>query len=217
MMKRKLFLGFVTISALSLSGCLSLLLPEPTPANHVYRLSSDLEASATANPLATTAVTAVPSVRIDRPNAPKALQGYDLVVSTEDNKLVTIARAEWADTLPTQIQRAFISHLNMRSDLIGILPTSGARSTYRGHITIRNFEARFDQGQEAAPLIIVDYLVTLSNAGSRNLIGTQSFHVEQRAASIRVSDIVASKSAANKAILNDISDWMVQKLSSQAG
>jgi len=214
MMKRKLFLGFVTISALSLSGCLSLLLPEPTPANHVYRLSSDLEASATANPLATTAV---PSVRIDRPNAPKALQGYDLVVSTEDNKLVTIAKAEWADTLPTQIQRAFISHLNMRSDLIGILPTSGARSTYRGHITVRNFEARFDQGQGAAPLIIVDYLVTLSHAGSRNLIGTQSFHVEQRAASIRVSDIVASKSAANKAILNDISDWMVQKLSNQTG
>lgn len=214
MMKRKLFLGFVTISALSLSGCLSLLLPEPTSANHVYRLSSDLEASATANPLA---ITAVPSVRIDRPNAPKALQGYDLVVSTEDNKLVTIAKAEWADTLPTQIQRAFISHLNMRSDLIGILPTSGARPTYRGHITVRNFEARFDEGQEAAPLIIVDYLVTLSDAGSRNLIGTQSFHVEQRAASIRVSDIVASKSSANKAILNDISDWMVQKLSNQTG
>lgn len=214
MIKRKLFIGLVTVSALGLSSCLSLLLPEPKAANHVYRLSSDLEASTTASPSLSGSAH---SVRIDRPNAPKVLQGYDLIVATDDNQLVTIAEAEWADTLPTQIQRAFISHLNMRSDLIGILPTSGARSTYRSHITIRNFEARFDQGQDSAPLIIVDYLVTLSDAGSRELIGTQSFHIEQRATSIRVRDIVERKSAANKAILNDISDWMVQKLSNQAG
>lgn len=212
-MKRNFILGIALIGSLGASGCLSSLLPEPAPANNVYRLSSDLQVSETAARTQSNAHT----IRIDRPNTPKALQGYDLLVSTDENRLVTIAKAEWADSLPTQIQRSFVSHLNTRSDLIGILPTSGARSTYRAHITVRNFEARFDQGEEQAPLIIVDYLVTLSNAGSRNLIGSQSFHTERRASSIRVSDIVASKSAANLNTLSDISDWMAQTLSDQNG
>ena len=209
MIKRTLLTSFAVIGTFGISGCLSTILPAPKAGGHVYRLSSDLLASETANLVtSTTAYT----VRIDRPNAPKALQGYDLVVSTDGNRLVTIADAEWADTLPTLIQRSFLSHLNAQPDLIGILPTSGARSTYRAHITIRNFEARFDQGEEAAPLILVDYLVTLSDAGSRNLIATQSFHAERRANSIRVSDIVDSKSRANRDLLGEISGWMVQKL-----
>jgi ABC-type uncharacterized transport system auxiliary subunit len=111
------------------------------------------------------------------------------------------------------VQKAFVFELNSRPDLVGLLPTSGARTTYRAHLTIRHFEAQFDRGAEAAPNIVIDYLLTLSDAGSRELIGTQSFHIEQRAATKKVSDIVTSKSAANSAILKEISDWMTQKLS----
>ena len=212
MMKRKLFFATIIFTALNVSGCISSVLPKPADANHIYRLSDDLQASETA---AVNRSEQAFTVRIDRPNAPKALQGYDLIVVQENAKLAIIGQAEWADSLPTMIQRAFLSEMNSRSDLIGILPTSGARSDYRAHITVRHFEAKFDRGESAAPLIIVDYLVTLSDAGTRALIGTQSFHTENRSASNHVSDIVKAKSSSNRDTLEQISDWLVLKLSSQ--
>jgi ABC-type uncharacterized transport system auxiliary subunit len=210
MMKRKLAIGALLAGAINLGGCLSLLLPDPAPAEKIYRLSPDLQTSVTAaQAYGAKALT----IRVDRPNAPKALQGYDLAVSPDAKRIAKIAGAKWEDSLPTLVQKAFVFELNSRPDLVGLLPTSGARTTYRAHLTIRHFEAQFDRGAEAAPNIVIDYLLTLSDAGSRELIGTQSFHIEQRAATKKVSDIVTSKSAANSAILKEISDWMTQKLS----
>ena len=48
MMKRKLFFATVIFTALNVSGCLSSVLPKPADANHIYRLSDDLQASETA-------------------------------------------------------------------------------------------------------------------------------------------------------------------------
>ena len=215
MIKRKLFIGFAALASLNLTACsVSTILPEPAPANNVYRLTSSTDSVAPS--------AAVPSrngytVRIDRPSAAKALQGNDLLVVQDQNQLISIARSEWADSLPTLIQRSFLSHIDARPDFTGLLPTSGARSKYRVHITVRNFEAWFDQGNKTEPLIVADYLVTLSDAGTRQLIGTQAFRVEERALSIRVSDIVATKSAANNQLLSEISDWMAQSLSRTSG
>lgn len=214
MMKRHFAIGLLSLAAMNLGGCLSLLLPDPAPAKKIYRLSPDLQTSVTAERnLSANAFT----IRVDRPNASKALQGYNLAVSTDKASLAKIADAQWEDSLPTLVQKAFVYELNTRSDLIGLLPTSGARTTYRVHLTIRHFEARFDRGEDAAPNIVIDYLATLSDAGSRELIGSQSFHREQRARSQNVADIVASKSAANTALLTEISDWLSATLSRQTG
>ena len=212
MINRKLQITTIVLSAIMVSGCLTTILPEPEEANHVYRLSGDLTASSTAVSKQSENIL---TVRIDRPNAPKALQGFDLVIAKENSELAIVDKAEWSDSLPTMIQRSFLSELNSRSDIIGILPTSGARSEYRAHITVRNFEAIFDRGDEQAPLIVVDYLVTLSDAGSRKLIGTQSFHSENRAVTNHVSDIVRAKSSSNRSNLERISDWIVATLSNQ--
>ncbi len=210
MIKQKLICAAIFMAAVNLGGCLSTILPEPAPAKKIYRLSPDLQNSVTSP--RTTAANAL-TIRVDRPNASKALQGYNLAVSMESGQLAKVADAQWEDSLPTLIQKAFVFELNSRPNMIGLLPTSGARSVYRAHITIRHFEAVFDRGEGAAPKISVDYLVTLSDAGSRKLIGTQSFHHENRAASINVNDIVNSKSAANKVVLKEISDWMNAVLS----
>ena len=214
MINRKIVLSLTALAAINLASCsISTILPEPAPANTVYRLTS---AVPTAPSLAVTASNGF-TVRIDRPSAAKALQGFDLLVVQDANKLVSIKGAEWADSLPTLIQRSFLSHVDARSDFTGLLPTSGARSKYRVHITVRNFEAWFDQGRETAPLIVADYLVTFSDAGTRRLIGTETFRVEDRAPSIRVSDIVTTKSAANNTLLHKISDWMALSLSRDTG
>jgi len=213
MMKRRFATAAILFAAINLGGCLSTILPDPAPAKKIYRLSPDLQSSVTAPPQA--AIKAL-TVRIDRPNAPKALQGYDLAVSPDSKRIAKIANAQWEDILPVLVQKAFVFELNARPDLVGLLPTSGARSTYRAHLTIRNFEAQFDRGEDEAPNVVIDYLITLSDAGSRELLGTQSFHIERRAASKNVNDIVDSKSAANKALLKEVSDWMAVTLSTQA-
>jgi len=214
MIKRKLAIAALSVAAMNLGGCLSLLLPDPAPAKKIYRLSPELQTSVTAERnISANAFT----VRVDRPNASKALQGYNLAISTQTASLAKIADAQWEDSLPTLVQKAFVYELNTRPDLVGLLPTSGARPTYRVHLTIRNFEARFDRGDDQAPNIVIDYLATLSDAGSRELLGSQSFHLEQRAASRNVADIVARKSAANSALLKDVSDWLSVTLSRQTG
>lgn len=212
MIKWNVFYGTMFLTAMTLSGCQSLLLPKPADASHIYRLSNSSNDTNTASIDRTQDAF---TIRIDRPNAPKALQGNDLLVVKEDTQLAIVDKAEWADSLPTMIQRSLLSEMNGRAKLIGVLPTSGARAQYRAHITIRNFEAKFDRGEDQAPLIVVDYLVTLSNASSRKLIGTQSFRTDNRATSNRVSDIVRTKSGANQQNLEKISDWLIVTLSSQ--
>ena len=213
MMKRRFATAAILFAAINLGGCLSLFLPDAAAAKKIYRLSPDLQTSVTVPPQAS--VKAL-TIRIDRPNAPKALQGYDLSVSPDSKRIAKIANAQWEDVLPVLVQKAFVFELNARPDLVGLLPTSGARSAYRAHLTIRNFEAQFDRGEDEAPNVVIDYLITLSEASSRDLIGTQSFHIERRAASKNVNDIVDSKSAANKALLKEVSDWMAATLSTQA-
>jgi len=138
MTKRKLFFCLAMLSSLNVTACsVSNILPEPAPANKIYRLTAPDAVMLSLDETTSNGYT----VRIDRPNAAKALQGYDLLVVQDDNQLVSIEGAEWADSLPTLIQRSFLTHLDARPDFTGLLPTSGARSTYRVHITIRNFEA----------------------------------------------------------------------------
>ncbi|MEP6342264.1 MAG: ABC-type transport auxiliary lipoprotein family protein [Maricaulaceae bacterium] len=212
MIKWNVFCGIVFLTAMILSGCQSLLLPKPADASHIYRLSNS---SSDTNTATIDHIQDAFTIRIDRPNAPKALQGNDLLIVKEDTQLAIVDKAEWADSLPIMVQKSFLSEMNGRAKLIGVLPTSGARAQYRAHITIRNFEAKFDRGEDQAPLIIVDYLVTLSNASSRKLVGTQSFRSDNRALSNRVSDIVKSKSGANQQNLEKISDWLIISLSDQ--
>lgn len=211
MIKRKYAIAGLVLAVMNLGGCASLILPKPAPAKKIYRLSPELQTSVTATrSVSDKAFT----IRVDRPNASMALQGFNLAVLMDSSRLAKIANAQWEDSLPVLVQKSLVYELNTRPDMIGLLPTSGARTQYRAHITIRHFEASFDRGEDTGPNVVIDYLVTLSDAGSRKLIGTQSFHHERRAASKNVNDIVASKSAANDAVLKDMSNWMARTLSS---
>jgi len=143
-----------------MSGCISSVLPEKEEAKKVYRLTT---LSDTVTPLSTAHI-----IRVDRPAAPKHLSRNAIVVSPDGRRLAIASGGEWAEPIPNLVQSAFLDVISSRNDLIGILPTSGARTTERVHLTLRNFEAEFDQGTDRAPLIIVQYSVTLSDAGNRN-------------------------------------------------
>jgi len=195
-----LLAGFV-----SLSACVSLL-PDPEPADLVYRIDNNVnfvEAGANA-----------PSLRIDRPTVAIALRGRDIIISQADRSLSVASGAMWADDIPTLVQRSLFDTLSGASDVIGVLPNSGARPQYRMSVNVLNFEALFDQGEGNAPLAVVAYSTVLSDASSRKLLGTFSTKKTVRATEGRVSSIVRAKSQANAQAMDEIKNWVSTKIGS---
>lgn len=187
-------------AAIILTGCLSSILPEPKPADNIYRLSpagSAVQSSSRAI-----------AMRIDRPSAPSALMGVGIVVSPDGQRLANASQARWSEAIPAMIQASLFDLLTTRSEITGIMPASGARTTHRSHLTIRNFEAQFDQGESNAPLAVVGYTATVADASTRDLIGTFTVKKTARAASTNVSAIVNAQDKANKEALTAIANWM---------
>lgn len=196
---RRMKILFVGAAALTLSGCMSLL-PDPAPADTIYRLSAANE-GVPQSPDAKV-------IRIDRPKAASILQGQDVIISPDGRRLASAAQAKWAESIPDMIQNSFVDILAERSGLVGVVPSSGARTDTRVHLTIKSFEARFDQGEMSAPIAVVHYAATLSNASTRNLLGTFDVKKTVRASDIRVSTIVEAMDRANQQALNAITDWL---------
>jgi len=186
-------------ATLVFSGCVSLL-PDPAPADVVYRLSESHEGV----PQSPTAKV----IRIDRPRAANVFQGQDVVVSPDGRRLASASQARWAESIPDMIQNSFVDVLAERAGLVGVIPSSGARTDTRVHLTIKSFEARFDQGNDVAPMAVVHYAATLSNASNRNLISTFDVKKTIRSSDIRVSMIVEAMDNANQQALNAIADWL---------
>ena len=195
----RLMSTFLIGTTLILSGCVSLL-PDPAPADVVYRLSASNEGV----PQSPTAKV----IRIDRPRAASVFQGQDVVVSPDGRRLASAAQARWAEAIPDMVQNSFVDVLAERAGLVGVIPSSGARTDTRVHLTIKSFEARFDQGEGAAPLAVVHYAVTLSNASNRNLLSTYDVKRTVRSSDVRVSTIVEAMDNANQQALNVIADWL---------
>lgn len=197
---RKVFAISALLGAVALSGCLSSIIPEPAPAETVYQLG----------PVGGAAVPSAAAViyRVDRPTAPTGLMTNSIVVSPDGTRLATASGARWAERIPTLVQLSLFDELSTHSEFVGVLPTSGARSDYRLHLTIRHFEAKFDRGEKSAPLAVVQYTATVADAGTRKLIGTHNVSKEVRAGAVSVSSIVRAQDAANKAALDDVVAWL---------
>lgn len=183
----------------SLSACVSLL-PEPAPADNIYRLNVARER------VPQTASAKV--IRVDRPSASIVFETQDIIVSPDGRRLAVAGGAKWAEVIPVLVQEALVDVMGQRPNLVGVIPSSGARTNTRIHLTIKSFEARFDNGEANAPLAVVHYSVTLANAADRNFLG--SFDVEKaiRADAPRVTAIVDAMDEANKAAMNAIADWV---------
>ena len=188
---------------LMLSSCASLIIPEPAPANMVYRFSASVQ-----NDVVVPNADAI-VLRVDRPTVPRPLAGSSVAVSPSGNRILTASGAEWAEKVPDLIQGSLMDVFSSRPEIIGVLPVSGARTELRIHLNVRNFEALYDQGEGNAPLAVVRYTATLANASDRNLIGSFDIRKTQRASDNRVSEIVRAQDIANAAAINAIADWVL--------
>lgn len=190
--------ALIASMAMALSACS--ILPDPAPANVTYRLSVMGEA---VPPAADATV-----IRVDRPSAISVFNSRSIVVSPDGRRLSTAAQAEWPEGTPTMLQQALIDAFAMTPNIIGVLPESGTRTDTRIHLTVKNFEAQFDQGQGAAPLAVVRYRVTLANATNRKLIATFDTRHTTRASAPRVSSIVEALDKSNSEAMSEIVAWV---------
>lgn len=192
------------LASLTLSACSVLsVLPDPLPADTIYRLSS--------MPTAVPASSDASVIRVDRPGATIVFQSRNVVVSPDGQRLATAAQAQWSEVMPILVQKAFIDVLESRPNLIGVTPASGARTDTRVQITINNFEAQFDRGEGLPPLAVVDFSVTFANASNRDLLGTYKVRHTERASTVSVSAIVNAISKANVSALTDIAAWLEEQ------
>ncbi|MBC6403206.1 MAG: membrane integrity-associated transporter subunit PqiC [Hyphomonadaceae bacterium] len=187
------------VVGIGLSACVSVL-PDPKPADTIYLLRSSVEA--------VTPRKDAKNFRVDRPTTPTSLQRDAIILSPDGNTYQTAGRARWSEPVPALIQWSFVDELAGHDEFIGVLPTSGVRTTHRVHLTVRNFEAQFDHGQTEAPLVVVHYIATVADASSRNLIGTFAVKSTRRADNIAISSIVNATREANQSALSDIIGWM---------
>lgn len=189
----------LTLAAASISGCS--IIPEPAPANIVYRLSVAGD-SVPADMNATV-------IRVDRPAATSVFNSRSVVVSPDGRRLSTASQAQWPEGIPTMLQGVLVDAFSREPSIVAVLPESGTRTDTRVHFSIKNFEAQFDQGEGAAPLAIVRYTATLANATDRRLIDTFTVRKEVRAGAASVSEIVLAMEQANDAAMTDIVAWVV--------
>ncbi|WP_416879065.1 ABC-type transport auxiliary lipoprotein family protein [Litorimonas sp.] len=185
-------------AAVFMSACS--ILPEPAPADTIYRLPAMSES-------VTNDLDAV-VIRIDRPSAPIVFQNRDVVVSPDGQRLASASQAKWSEITPILVQNSFIEVLSARPDIIGVLPSSGARTDTRVQLSIKNFEAQFDQGPNSAPKAVVRYLATFADASDRSFIGTFETVKTKRTKAATVSSIVEAISIANQEALSDVADWL---------
>lgn len=189
----------VLVTGAGLSGCLTLL-PDPKPAQSIYRLASSAQA---VTPAATAEI-----IRVERPTATQLLSTSDIVVTDGGQKLSAIAQAKWAEVTPVLIQGVLVEALEGSSQFVGLNPATGAKTSTRLHLVVKNFEANFDNGPENAPLAVVHYSATYARSGDRKLLGTLTVRKTVRASSINVSSVVAAIEKANDAALADIVTWL---------
>lgn len=194
------------VTALAVGSTLSAcsVLPKPAPADVVYRLSIS-GAPVTPRPDAQV-------IQVERPSAIGVFDSNAIIASPDGRRLSSLAQARWPQRIPSMIQGTMIDAMRSSDAMIGVLPTAGTRTDTRLHLTIKNFEAKFDRGPTSAPLAVVRYTAELTDAYDRTLIETFSSEQTSRAGETRVSSIVEAMERANDAALKDIVAWLEDEM-----
>jgi cholesterol transport system auxiliary component len=197
-------LGAVSAGVLLLtSGCISLL-PETEPAQ-LYRLASVDGASSVM------AENAEPLI-VDRIAAPRGLAG-DRVALVRDGQIAYMAGAAWLSPAPALLHGALLDTFHAEAPYLAPARSEdGVNARYRLQLELRRFEAEYDQGDRAAPLVQVSLMARLIDRDNRRLLAARRIAASQRATANRQSDIIAAFSTASQAAARDLASWTADQV-----
>lgn len=197
MIRPVLRLALLGVFAVALSGCISLL-PKSKPAT-LYRFGPEPAAGAT--------TAAQPgAVAVFRTNGKFQEEAADdRILTIDGGKAAYIAQSRWVAPAEVLFDEALGQAFDA-SPIRLIARGQQGRSAYALRIDVRNFEARYDAGSNAAPLVVVRVHAALTRADQTS-VGEQDFEARVPAAQNRVGAIVAAFNKAVSDVLGKIVGW----------
>ncbi|MGX6647972.1 ABC-type transport auxiliary lipoprotein family protein [Maricaulaceae bacterium MS644] len=182
------------------AGCVSLL-PETEP-NTLYRLAGT-GTSLDADVFQSATIT----VLVDRIAAPRGLAG-DRIAILRGDAIAYMAGAAWISPAPNLIETAIMDAFYETAPLIApARAEDGVRARYELNLELRHFEASYDQGDGAAPLVRTALRARLINRDTRSPIAARTLERTARASTNRQGAIVAAFSSAAAELSREVAVW----------
>lgn len=197
--KRLLSAAAVAVVAVSLAGCISLF-PKSKPAQ-LYRLDAPAPA----------AEQSPASVRVGvlKPGASFARAiGGDRMLGLTGAEAAYIADARWvapaAVLFDEAVARAFDANTGQAR-----LVTRGevANAHYILRLDVRNFEAVYENGRDASPVVVMRMRAVMTRTQTREVVGEKLFEASVPAGANRVTAIVGAFNRATGQVVTELVAW----------
>jgi cholesterol transport system auxiliary component len=190
------------VAGLALAGCISLF--PKTPPVTLYRFETQTE------PADRTAMRAV-SIQRASGSFTSASAG-DRILTINGSQAAYIAGARWVSSASSlfddAVTRTLQSAPAVRLASVGDI----GRPDYVLRIDVTTFEARYLNGAEAAPTVVVQARASLSNTDTRASAGTILLEAQVPATENRVSAIVTAYGAATTQVMGQLKNWLTQRI-----
>ncbi len=186
-------------SALALSACVSLL-PKSKPA-HLYRFGQ---------PVAAEAVEAsVGDVGVLRTSASFQRESAgDRLLTITNGKAAYVAETRWVAPASVLWEEAVVAAFDADAGPVRLVARGEPVATpYVLRLDVRNFEAHYDQGQEAPPLVVIRVRAAMTSTTNRGVVGEKLFEKRIRAGDNRVTAIVPAYDRAVGELLAEVVAW----------
>lgn len=206
-------MGVVAAAGLAMSGCALLSSPDPV---QLYRFGALMDAPAQVGQ--TPAPTLVSIRRIEFPEASKD----DRILGVTGTETAYIGGARWVSPAETLFDDSLMAAFAARPDQVRVLDRREPGTTPLVlRVIVSSFEARYLNGPEAVPTVVITARAQLRNTPEREQGAgpirpedgrtvERVFTVSQPAVENRVSAIVAAFDLAARDINSQVVDWTIQ-------
>lgn len=192
--------AILALAATSLAGCISLF-PKSDPAQ-LYRFDARRPTAEESAPRPATQF----GVTRAGGSFTRAAAG-DRLLTVTGGTVAYIAESRWVSPAVTLFEEATSHAFDANAGSARLVSRGeAAKADYSLRIDVTRFEAVYDRGAQAAPLIVVSLRVTLAKP-DRTLAGTDLIEAQVRAGDNRVSAIVAAFNEAVGDVLARLVDW----------
>jgi cholesterol transport system auxiliary component len=187
-----------------LSGCISLF-PDTDPAQ-LYRFGATV-------PAIQESTTAEPGFNVFLPvTGFDQAAAADRILTVTGNSAAYIKDARWVSSsvalFDSAVQRAFDTD---RGPARLVSRGEATQSDYVLKLDMRTFEARYTNGQDSAPTIIVELHATLDNSKDQTIAGDHNFKAKIVASDNRVGAIVQAFDEEVDKVLGELLAWVIAR------
>ncbi|HEX4096422.1 MAG TPA: ABC-type transport auxiliary lipoprotein family protein [Caulobacteraceae bacterium] len=200
---RPLRLALAAFACVALGGCISLF-PKTKPAQ-MYQFDNAPAAADAGLPAAEARVIARGDMRFE------AAAASDRILTVTGTENAYIAEARWVSPAPVLFEQSLIRAFETGGGPRLAEGGSGVHATEILNLDVQSFETRYDNGDKAAPEVVVQMRAQLVRADDRRVIADQMFTSIQRASDNRVGAIVQAYDAAVHDVLGKLAGWTAQR------